>query len=340
MNQSLAAAPDPLEHPAALPFPMRARGRHRDLDEIVSDFRELGGYARISEADGSHLAISLSHELAHALTERQQRRGSREQILEQIEPARAVYAESPFVRRLQTWPRGYAGDFETIEYLLQQQNHAEPGRFAYWLERYALDSAIAQQHRNKVDLQARAIVDAALVSSTPEDVARILVLAAGGSPDLRQVQTLLSTSRAHIVLLDQDPDALAFSAEQLPLLRERLSLLNRNVVRGLQDARRFGPYSLVVAGGLFDYLPDRMAVLVLRQIRERLLHAGGRVLFTNITEPNPYRYWIEYVGEWCLIHRSESEVRTLCHEAGFADESIEVKSDRTGLARIVTGTAS
>lgn len=338
MNQSLATAIEPLDH-GVPPFPTPAGGRrHRDLGRIVSDFVDLDAYNHISEADGLHLAISVSHELALALTERASAQVSRTQILEQIAPARAIYGQSPFVRRLQVWPRGYAGDFETIEYLLQQQNYAHPGRFAYWLERYALDSAIAQQHRNKVDLQARAIIDATLTPPSANQAARILVLAAGGSPDLRQVQTMLAASHARVVLLDQDADALAFSVEQLPLLDDRLSVINRNVVRGLQEARPLGPYSLVVAGGLFDYLPDRLAVFVLRQIRERLLQPGGHVLFTNITEPNPYRCWIEYVGDWFLIHRSEGEVRELCREAGFADDAIAVKSDRTGLARIVTGT--
>src|SRR5262245_22123589 len=67
-----------------------------------------------------------------------------------IEPMRALHARSPFVHRLQSWPRGYAGDFETIEYLCDAENRADAGTVAWAIEQYALQSPIAQQHRNKV----------------------------------------------------------------------------------------------------------------------------------------------------------------------------------------------
>src|SRR5437588_819468 len=39
-------------------------------------------------------------------------------IRESIVPSRQVLATSPFIRRCQEWPRGYAGDFETVEYMM------------------------------------------------------------------------------------------------------------------------------------------------------------------------------------------------------------------------------
>ena len=198
-----------------------------------------------------------------------------------------------------------------------------------------MDSSIAQQHRNKVDLQSRVILD--MVSSAAGIVEpRVLILAAGGSPDLRQIESILNTHRFHAVLLDQDADALAFSSERLPLVRDRLTFINRNVVRGLQDVRAHGPFHLVLAGGLFDYLPDRLATLVLRYAKDHLLHTAGRFVFTNIGHPNVYRQWIEYLAEWHLIHRSEPEVRALCLDAGFLEAGVSVTQERTGLALIAS----
>jgi hypothetical protein len=48
-------------------------------------------------------------------------------ILQLVARAREVHARSPFVRRLQSWPRGYPGDFETVEYLLSQEVMAPRG---------------------------------------------------------------------------------------------------------------------------------------------------------------------------------------------------------------------
>jgi hypothetical protein len=52
---------------------------------------------------------------------------SRAEIREMVAPAREIFARSPFVRRAQVWPRGYPGDFETIEQLVSQTNRAPQG---------------------------------------------------------------------------------------------------------------------------------------------------------------------------------------------------------------------
>lgn len=308
--------------------------RWTGLDAVVADVVQAGARHDLPDAEGQHLALTLSHALIRQIAELESEGWSRDQIVERLQPARAVHAESPFIRRLQVWPRGYPGDFESVEYILRQRNQAPRGRLSFWLEQYALDSPIAQQHRNKVDLQARAILEAVLCGPAVSGP-RLLVLAAGGSPDLRQIQSLLAMRAFTAVLLDQDPDALSVSAQALPLIRDRLVLVNRNVVRGLPDVRRHGPFALVLAGGLFDYLPDRVATLVLREARERLLGPGGRFVFTNIAAPNPYRAWIEHLGDWRLIHRTEADLRTLCRQAGFCASSVSIGTDRTGLALIV-----
>lgn len=309
-------------------------GTVRELDAVVEDVVRLGAYRQLPSADGLHLAISLSHRLQLTIGELQKLGWSREQIVKRVEPARAVHGESPFIRRLQDWPRGYPGDFETIEYLMQQVNRATPGRLSYWLEEYALGSALAQQHRNKADLQARTILESVLSCGQGTEEPRVLVLAAGGSPDLRQIQSILSTQRFRAVLLDQDADALAFSAEHLRLIGNRLTLVRRNVIRGLQDVRQHGPFQLVLAGGLFDYLPDRIATLVLRYAREHLLVPGGQVVFTNIADTNLYRPWMEHMAEWMLIHRNASDLRRLTLDAGFPDTAVDITSERTGLTLI------
>lgn len=307
-----------------------------DLDNAVADVVRIGRYQTLPPDDGRHLAGALSHRLVLGIAGQQRAGRSREEIAARVRPAWDVHAESPFIRRLQSWPRGYPGDFETVEHILDHENRATPGRLSYWLEQHALDSPIAQQHRNKVDHQARAILDAVFASASTTREPRILILAAGSSPDLRLAQSILSTQRFHVVLLDQDDDALAFGAERLPLLRDRLTLVRRNVVRGLTDVKAHGPFDLVLAGGLFDYLPDRVASLVLRHAREHLLVDGGRVVFTNIGDQNPYRTWIEYLGDWRLIHRSAADLRHLCAQAGFGEAAMSVTFERTRLAAIVS----
>lgn len=269
-----------------------------------------------------------------ALAQSLQAGWSREQMREAVAPAREAYGASPFATRLQTWPRGYPGDFETVEYILDHQNRAEPGTFAYGLEQVALDSPIAEQHRNKVRAQAQTILRAAVERRDRPGGARVLVLASGGAADVRMIQDELVDLGTHVVLLDQDADALAFARERLPRLAPNVTTVCRNVIRGLVAVRALGPFDLVVAGGLFDYLPDQVIARVLQQARERLLTPSGQMLFTNISLDNPFRLWIECLADWYLIHRNADDLKRLCAEAGYGPADVLVEADVTGLALI------
>jgi extracellular factor (EF) 3-hydroxypalmitic acid methyl ester biosynthesis protein len=278
---------------------------------------------------------AMSRRLIHALDECERAAWSREQILEGVAEARVVHAASPFVRRLQRWPRGYAGDFETVEHIVSRRNQAPDGTLARWIEQFALDSPIAEQHRNKVRLQAGALLDTAVALGGRSDEARVLILACGGAADVALVQQELNLLNVHLVLVDQDPDALAYAGHRLPMLGSRLTTVCRNVVRGLASVRTHGPFDLMLAGGLFDYLPDAVATGVLRYARERLLRPPARVFFTNIADGNPFRVWIEYLADWRLIHRSAHDVSRLCVAAGFDPADVTVSREQTGLTFVV-----
>jgi extracellular factor (EF) 3-hydroxypalmitic acid methyl ester biosynthesis protein len=62
-----------------------------------------------------------------------------------------------------------------------------------------------------------------------------------------------------------------------------------NVLRAIPALAAQGPYDLVLAGGLFDYLPDRVARFVIGKAMTRLCKPGGLFYFSNIGTGNPYR---------------------------------------------------
>jgi hypothetical protein len=88
---------------------------------------------------------------------------------------------------------------------------------------------------------------------------------------------------------------------------------------------------------LFDYLPRRYCRAVIRA-GLRLLKPSGRFFFTNVARGNPYRPWIEYCANWCLIERSEQCLADLIDDAaghGLAPD-ITIDRDPTGLALFAT----
>jgi extracellular factor (EF) 3-hydroxypalmitic acid methyl ester biosynthesis protein len=289
--------------------------------------------ARGSIADSRrqyHLVVSTVHDICGALTDCEASGVSDADIRETLAPAREIHGRSPFVTRLQQWPRGYAGDFETIEWLWCGDNRAPSGTLAYAIENYALNAAIAQQHRNKVTLQAACMLQAMATSPS----CRVLSIGCGSSPDLRTIVNHVPTSST-FVLCDSDKDALNYSRAKLHSIADRCRFVHGLVPRVLRRVRDDGPYDLILAGGLFDYLSDRFIVRTLADSWNDILAPGGRIVFTNIARGNPFRVWIEYLAEWKLIERSEEDIARICAAAGISAAPVMVR-DATALAIVVT----
>ena len=276
-----------------------------------------------------HATVVALHSFATSIGACEAAGLTRLEMLPVLAGVRALHARAPFVHRLQAWPRGYPGDFETVEWLCDARNRAEPGTVPWAVEQCSLQSPLAQQHRNKVGLQARAI----LSTLVAKPAARIASIGCGGCRDLSLIQDYIPPSHGRFALVDSDADALAFARERLDRLAGRCTFVQGRVPRVFGKLRHEGPFDLIVAGGLFDYLPDRWAVGTLSAAREQLA-PGGRMFLSNIARGNPYRPWIEYLADWWLIERDEADVRRLLGEAGFDVEKAKVTHDSTGLALI------
>lgn len=300
-----------------------------ELAIAVDRFGELERHEG-TPAAGFHAVAAAVHTLCTRIAAAEAAGVDRDTLRSVLAPAWEMHGRSPFIQRLQTWPRGYPGDFETIEYLLDQEIHARPDSLAYWLEFLALQAPIAQQHRNKVRAQAGEIVTA-VQRGTADRPARILVLAAGSSPDLALVQDEIDRSMCEIVLNDSDEQALAFSLARLAGIRDRIRPIAGNALKSIPRLRAHGPFDLVLAGGLFDYLPERHAIFLIRTICNELLAAGGRLFLTNIASHNPYRVWIEHLADWRLIERSAEELRALVAATGDAGITCGLARESSGL---------
>jgi SAM-dependent methyltransferase len=287
------------------------------------------------ERKASWAPVPLLHATAAALhgfaiaVERCEASGlPRADILKHAALVRQMHARSPFVRRLQSWPRGYPGDFETVEWMCEARNRAQPGTLAWGIEQYALHSPIAQQHRNKVAIQARAVLDTVLT----HPAARIASIGCGGCRDLRLIQSFVPRGSGRFVLVDADADALRFALEHMGSIADRCVIVHGKVPRVLPSLSGCGPFALIVAGGLFDYLPDRWAIATLRECR-RLLAPQGRLLMSNIAADNPFRPWLEYLADWTLIERQPADLKRLLADAGFEADT-DISHDTSGLALI------
>lgn len=267
---------------------------------------------------------------------------AKDDILKTLAPAKALHSQAPFIHRCQTWPRGFPGDYETIEYLYHARNQAPADTIAYYCEEYALLSASTQQHRNKLQHQAQLVTRVALEAPAP---VRILSLAGGSSLELQSILPVLQSRGADIelVLNDTDPEALDVARAALTDLGESCRTVPGNVVEVLAwEGDELGQFDLVLTGGLCDYLSDKHIAFLLRNGRNMLLKPGGTLFFTNIATGNPYRPWMEYLADWVLIERSRADIERLVQKAGFDPsnpDEVRISRDATRLTWLVAVTA-
>jgi SAM-dependent methyltransferase len=307
-----------------------------ELQTLVESFVALEGDTAGAQ-ELYHRVLAVVHQLCAAIVACEQAGETRDAIVEVLDPVRRIHARSPFVKRLQEWPRAYPGDFETVEHLCSAENRAEEGTLPWYCESYALSRSIAQQHRNKVQHQAARIMRTLLEHP---GTARILSVACGSCPDLRSIAPHLPNLLGELWLNDNDVDALSFSARALTSIRERAHFRPGNALKVVRKIAQLGPvFDLVLAGGLFDYLPEKHAIYLIEHSYS-LLKPGGTFFFTNIAQGNPYRPLIEYFGDWFLLERSESDIRRYCTAAGIPPHEVSMRREETGLTLLIEVTRS
>jgi len=303
------------------------------LAQSVASFVSLEKLITSGDSQIFHKVVAGMHDLCFHILEAEKNGVPRSRIEEIIKPARDIHSRSVFVKRMQDWPRKYPGDFETVEYICDLENKSTYGKIEYFIEEYALNSAMAQQHRNKVHRQSGMILDLLLNGNAGQ---KILSVGCGGSRDLFNIGKYICNIQFDLVLHDIESDALELSMKRLGNLKGKVHLVKGNFLQSLRTIETLGPFDLILAGGLFDYLSDKHISFFLKYAFNKFLIQNGTLFFTNIKKGNPYKVWQEYLANWKLIYRAEDEIVNLLTAAGFRADSFKIEKDETGLTFLVT----
>jgi len=299
----------------------------QELEQQAREFARLEIGEKENPQRVFHVVAGAMHTLCAAILRAEERRVPPARIYELVAPARETHSGSPLFHRFQTWPRGYPGDFETIEYLFNGVNHAQPCTVPWFIEHYALHSTCTQQHRNKMAWQAGKVLQTCLRRHEP----RILSVACSTSRDLRSVQRLLSGAAPRIWLNDADPEALSCSRTHLEGAGCQLEAIPGNAFRSVRKFEEGAPYDLILAGGLFDYLSERQIVWLLQRLFP-LLALRGELCFTNVAGPSPHRVWLQHMANWSLIERNEPDLEKMIEESSpSSPKRVTIERDNTGL---------
>jgi hypothetical protein len=205
---------------------------------------------------------------------------------------RQVFAASPFMQRCQEWPRGYAGDFETIEYLVAGVNCSAPETLGWHIEGLLLESPVVQQHCNKLRCQSQEIAGAVTRSRS----ARVLSIGCGGCLDWVPILPQLKSFTGEIVLNDSEPAALELAERRLRSATTHYRLAPGNFIRIVRRLADCPGFDLVLAGGLFDYLSHRATGRKVRKPHFRNLFRCRNTEFRGFSEAREHRADADYPG--------------------------------------------
>jgi SAM-dependent methyltransferase len=240
--------------------------------------------------------------------------------------AREVISESWLMHRSISKPRGLAGDHLLLDALYTRRTSTTPvGRL---LDELVLDCAAGRAVIDRKQYVARWIVER--LAARPGG-ARIADVACGPCRLEREVLDGAMGDRARFLAMDGDDQALAH-AQRVLGDDPRVQLWHENAIRIARDPYAAAPLAgvdLVVSLGLFDYLPDRIAVRLLRAMAGAL-RPGGEMIVGNFADDNPSRAFMEWFGDWALIYRSEEQFLSLFEQAGLERAQLTVEREAPG----------
>jgi SAM-dependent methyltransferase len=215
-------------------------------------------------------------------------------------------------------PHGYPGDFEIIDRIYQHRISANPA-LGRWDEFFHWGEA-ARAVRGRKTYCIERFVEAA---AKPD--ARILNIASGPCRDVLEFKQLAAAATCRIHCVDLDGNAVAFARDLLADHSATVSFAAENAFR----LRLERAYDLVWSAGLFDYLPDRLFVPLLRRLGSGVA-AGGELIVGNFRPALRSRAYMEF-GEWRLTYRDEARLTELALAAGYSRGQIAVDTEATGV---------
>ena len=317
-----------------------------DREESALQSEDLFTYSQICAqylAEVGPRIVARVHEASHAMP------GLLAGLSEEDHIAHRTYAQhqlgkifllAPFIRRAQTKPLGYAGDYEMMN-MLYRPHMEGASLFAKILNQCAATEVAARANINRVSYLAdklRTLLRDAQVKGGGQ---RVRVASIGSGPG-RELEALLEGSPElgpylDAMMIDQDQRAIGYCERRLAPLAEKtgakLHFVRESVRRllcGGLIAQTMGPQQLIYSAGLFDYLSDRSFSALLATLYQAVA-PGGTLLVGNVDMGNPTRYFMEYFAEWFLIHRSREGLVEKAKTLRPAPQKLRVEAEPLGV---------
>lgn len=239
--------------------------------------------------------------------------------------------------RLQTHarvkPHGYPGDYEMLQMVCDGTRFGDG--LSWIFDDYFQAQSAPTAVRNRVDLIATRMSD--FLSVRDQETVSICSIGSGPAAEIAQVakRRAEDRDRMRVRLLDIDPHALQAAKLRLQTwLTDPQLTMNRVNLKRLERATKRNPDLLtgdfVYCVGYFDYLSDDESAQMLRLFWTSL-RPGGKLLVFNFSTFNPSRAYMEWIGNWYLLHRTRDQMVAIADAAGIPRNAVRVETEPAGV---------
>jgi len=237
------------------------------------------------------------------------------------------FLKSRTVESLYRKPRGYTGDFATLGRFLENKP-AGSGRVGPVLDEAFLRLPVAEAIRHRRKMLSEII---AAIAKASGHTAMVTALGSSPSDELFDAfAQIAEPEKLRATVIDFDASALALAASRRDELGlgAQIELLATNVfdlATGHDDSGVFDQ-DLVYAVNFTDSFGPPLLRRFLN-FTHRMLRPGGRVVLASFYSGNPEKAFMDYVADWKIAHRSESEINEQFAQSAYGRECSSIRFD-------------
>jgi len=248
----------------------------------------------------------------------------------------AFLLTSPFSHRALMKPRGYAGDYQMIDMMCDENPFLGESSFGKMVQgaTYHLKSGRAVDERNQYSSEQMNQIGSHVIHQERDFF--LLNLACGSASDVQRfIRSSPAANRTQAYLVDQDEEALQMARERIGDSVEesknkiKTHFYPMNVQKFLDDGQTLPKFDLIYSGGLFDYLNNMAFSFILVELFDRL-NDGGFIVIGNFSSTDDSKIVRWYLSDWPLIYRTPEDLKRIASVLS-KPKQIRVESNESGV---------
>lgn len=218
-------------------------------------------------------------------------------------------------------PRGYPGDYKTLEAIYNHRAWTGTGIGCLW-DKYMLEDDYVKSIRKRKDFTRDLIIEA-MNKQGPRAI-RIMNLGVGPGREVREILSSekIINKEVSFTFMDQDRESLDFLRSKLDGINNTGTIRFNYVEKGIlsfcgevnKGTHEFENQDLIYSIGVLDYLPDGLCRSLLKA-GLNLLNPGGEIIIAFKLAKKFKSLASDWFCDWTFYGREEDEIIRLVRES-------------------------